>query len=300
MAQYKVIQDIEAEDKLIGPLTLRQFIYAAVVLVLGFIAYKLSIALKTPFIIILFLPEMAFFGLLAAPFGMDQPNEIWLLAKFKFYLKPQIRKWNQDGVGGLVTVAVPKKIEKKLTKDISPTEAKSRLESLAKILDGGNISIVSPTTTSYRAQSSAKPSDDRLFSLGVSAQDQPITDVADQDDIYSDSNILAQHINSVLGESERKIKDYQKNLVSSPTHPTSSEEVPVYSSYYKDHAPPIINRHAHKQADGRQVNTQMSMTTHSDNAKISALARDNNLSIASIKRELKGGDDANEVVISLH
>ena len=30
MATYKVIQDIEAEDKLLGPLTLRQFIYAAV------------------------------------------------------------------------------------------------------------------------------------------------------------------------------------------------------------------------------------------------------------------------------
>ncbi len=41
MSTYKVIQDIEAEDKLLGPLTLRQFIYAAVVLVMGFVAFKL-------------------------------------------------------------------------------------------------------------------------------------------------------------------------------------------------------------------------------------------------------------------
>ena len=34
MATYKVIQDIEAEDKLIGPLTLRQFIYAGYAFIL--------------------------------------------------------------------------------------------------------------------------------------------------------------------------------------------------------------------------------------------------------------------------
>ncbi|MGH7158305.1 MAG: PrgI family mobile element protein [Candidatus Saccharimonadales bacterium] len=34
MATYKVIQDIEAEDKILGPLTLRQFIYAGVAAIL--------------------------------------------------------------------------------------------------------------------------------------------------------------------------------------------------------------------------------------------------------------------------
>jgi hypothetical protein len=42
------------------------------------------------------------------------------------------------------------------------------------------------------------------------------------------------------------------------------------------------------------------VTTQPDNAKISLRARDNNLSIASIERELRGGDDPNEVVIHFH
>ena len=73
MAQYKVIQDIEAEDKLLGPLTLRQFIYAAITVVLGFIAYKF--AAISPYLIILFLPEMLFFGLLICFFPYSVYND---------------------------------------------------------------------------------------------------------------------------------------------------------------------------------------------------------------------------------
>lgn len=60
MSTYKVIQDIEAEDKLLGPLTLRQFIYAVIVIVSGFIAFRLA-AVKF-FLAIPFLPLMIFFG----------------------------------------------------------------------------------------------------------------------------------------------------------------------------------------------------------------------------------------------
>ena len=80
MATYKVIQDIEAEDKLLGPLTLKQFVYAIIVVVCGFVAFKLATIgwyLALPFI-----PPMLFFGVMAAPLGRDQPTEVWLIAKF--------------------------------------------------------------------------------------------------------------------------------------------------------------------------------------------------------------------------
>ena len=110
MATYKVIQDIEAEDKLLGPLSLKQFIYAAIVLVTGFIAYKF--ASLSIFLVIPFLPVMLFFGLLAAPLGRDQPNEIWILARIRFFLKPRVRKWNQNGINQLVTITIPKNRER--------------------------------------------------------------------------------------------------------------------------------------------------------------------------------------------
>jgi len=213
MAQYKVIQDIEAEDKLLGPLTLRQFIYAAVTVILGFMAYKFATGFHSPYIIIIFLPEMLFFGLLAAPFGTDQPNEIWLLAKFRFYLKPQIRKWNQDGVSGLVTVTVPKKIEKKLTKNFTATEAKGRLESLAKILDTGGWATANTGANIFRTSTFSKSSDDRLVDLSSLTSVQPSANVVTQGDIFDEDNLQAQHINSVIAENEKMVKNYQKNLM---------------------------------------------------------------------------------------
>jgi len=135
------------------------------------------------------------------------------------------------------------------------------------------------------------------------------------------SNLQVQHINSAMTDNERKVRDYQKNLMASPTPGISSDQVPISGSLrnfalpknYVDSAPaepafgPIESRFNPRNtiqinpipADTTQ-NDQSSVTTQTDNAKISVLARDNNLSIASIKRELKGGDDANEVVISLH
>ncbi len=41
MATYKVIQDIEAEDKFVGPLTLKQFIFACITVVLGYLSFLL-------------------------------------------------------------------------------------------------------------------------------------------------------------------------------------------------------------------------------------------------------------------
>jgi hypothetical protein len=319
MAQYKVIQDIEAEDKLLGPLTLKQFIYAAITIILGFIAYKLMTI--SPYIIILFLPEMLFFGLLAAPFGIDQPNEVWLLAKFRFYLKPQIRKWDQDGTGGLVTVTAPKIVERKLTKDFTAVEAKGRLESLAKILDAGGWVRATTGTTTFRS-SFSKPSEDRLVDLGSITSDQPTSDIIDQDDIFDESNLQARHINTVMTENERKVRNYQKNLVDLPKTPASSSDEaliiksPEAFAHPKDYIEKAPDQPAFRPIESRfnpkntveinplpteaAQNYQSPVTSQSDNAKISLLARDNNRTIASLKREFSGGDDSGEVVISLH
>ncbi|HEY5268275.1 MAG TPA: PrgI family protein [Candidatus Saccharimonadales bacterium] len=315
MATYKVIQDIEAEDKLLGPLTLRQFIYAAIFVILGFIAFKLSTTLKTPYISIIFLPPMAFFGLLAAPFGNDQPNEIWLLAKFKFFLKPQIRKWDQDGLSGLVTVSVPKIVQKKLTKDYTYDEAKGRLESLAKVLDTNGFTVNS-VIPSYNTTFLNQDVQDRLIDLSTVTLGQPTTEIVDQEDIFDESNLRAQHINEVMTISEEKIKEYHTNLVRKPPAPTISSEKAPLSNLFPSENPidqkeylrsgpettgfsPIENTFG-LNIPNKESEIPVTVTTQTDNAKISVLARNNNLSIASIDRELKGGDNPDEVTISLH
>src|SRR5665213_1846981 len=97
MSTYKVIQDIEAEDKILGPLTLRQFIYG---LIAGFLLYIcfLSVVKGAPYLLVLFLPPALFAAFFAAPFGRDQPTEVWALAKILFYFQPRRRVWNPSCV----------------------------------------------------------------------------------------------------------------------------------------------------------------------------------------------------------
>src|SRR6202167_364448 len=96
MATYKVIQDIEAEDKLVGPLTLRQFIYAGIAALSGYLGF-LTASKGAPFMLGVFAPITFVCGFFAFPWGKDQPTEVWALAKIRFFLKPRRRIWDQTG-----------------------------------------------------------------------------------------------------------------------------------------------------------------------------------------------------------
>ena len=65
MAVYKVAQDVEADDKLIGPFSFRQFVYLIIVAMAMALAWGLS-QIFIGFIIIP-MPIILFFGALALP-----------------------------------------------------------------------------------------------------------------------------------------------------------------------------------------------------------------------------------------
>lgn len=205
MATYKVIQDIEAEDKLVGPLSLRQFIYAIVVLVLGFIAFQFAKA--NPILVAPFLLPMLFFGALAAPLGKDQPSEVWLLAKVRFFLKPRRRIWNQDGISELVTVTAPKKLEHVLTDGLSQNEVKSRLSALASTLDSRGWAVKNVSVNLYSQAgylNTGQDDSDRLVSASSLPQDVPITDVTDMDDMMDEAaSPTAQNLERLISQSEQ-------------------------------------------------------------------------------------------------
>jgi hypothetical protein len=85
MSVYKVPQDVEAEDKLLGPFTFRQFIYLIIVAMAMGIAYGLG-TLLIPLAFIP-LPVILLFGALALPLRKDQPMETYLSAMVSFFLK---------------------------------------------------------------------------------------------------------------------------------------------------------------------------------------------------------------------
>lgn len=134
MAVYKVPQDVEADDKLIGPFSFRQFIYLIVVAIACAGAWGLAQAVLV--LAIIPLPVILFFGALALPLRKDQPMEAYLSAVVSFYfLKSRRRFWQPDGIDSFVTIIPPKDADRILTKDLDEAEATKRLSYLADLVD---------------------------------------------------------------------------------------------------------------------------------------------------------------------
>ena len=159
MAQYKVPQDVEADDKLLGPFTFRQFIY--LLIVAGFIALGWALFQVFPLLVIIPVPVILFFGALALPLKKDQPMETYLSAIVSFYLKPRKRMWESGQAESTILITAPKKVEQARTKDLSEDEATHRLSFLAEIVDSEGYAIkgasVSPLREEMYAEAANTP-----------------------------------------------------------------------------------------------------------------------------------------------
>lgn len=212
MATYKLIQDIEAEDKILGPLTFRQFVFGLIAIFFIYISWFV-ISKGLAFFSIIFLPPALFFGFFALPLGRDQPTEIWALAKIRYYFKPRKRIWNQSGVKELVTINAPKKVERFVTNGLSPTEVDSRLRALANTIDSRGWAVKNVNVNSYAVPIPMPQSSDRLIDPTTLPQAVPETDIVAADDILDEkSNPIAMQFDSMINQSnqERRQQLYQQ------------------------------------------------------------------------------------------
>jgi len=90
--QFQVPQFIDLEDKIIGPLTLKQFIYLGAA---GAILFVLNFFLKLYMLIILGVPIVALAGLLAFGKINGQPFITFLMVVFGHAFKPQMFVWKK-------------------------------------------------------------------------------------------------------------------------------------------------------------------------------------------------------------
>ena len=139
MSRYKVAQDVEAEDKILGPFSFRQFIYLLVAAAGIALAWGLS-QVFLPLAVIP-VPIILLFGALALPLRKDQPMEVYLAAVISFYTKPRRRMWQPDGISSLIEITVPEKVEIERTKNLSQDEAERRLAYLSQLADSHGWSI---------------------------------------------------------------------------------------------------------------------------------------------------------------
>lgn len=207
MATYKVIQDIEAEDKFLGPLTLKQFIFgaaSAIFIYLGVIAVTKNAA----WMLVVFLPPALLGAFLAIPWSRDQPTEVWVLAKLRFYFKPKRRIWNQSGVKEMVTITVPKKIERQLTDNLSQNEVRSRLKALAETIDSRGWAIKHSTLASAAVEMDFNGLSDRLISPSVLPHPVPDFDVEQVRDVMDISgNPIAANFDQMIQSSSEIRRD---------------------------------------------------------------------------------------------
>jgi len=305
MAVYKVPQDVEAEDKLIGPFNFRQFIYLIIVALAIAMAWGLG-QLFLPLAIIP-LPIILLFGALALPLRKDQPMEIFLAAMVSFYLKPRKRLWEPDGIDSIIEITVPKTVEVQRTKDLSQNEAERRFSYLADIVDSQGWAVRGP---GIQAPNSAMNSD--VYFAAQQVQD-----------ILDNNNDAAQTLNYKLGQSDAHrhqeiidlmsgksgttpqstmgVFDYFGGSNISPTTPTTAPDPTLKINPYPDIQQSVIQ----PITDPAKSVTKPSPTTSEKavSAGIINLANNTDFSIETIAREAnrlqEKQDLKEEVVISL-
>lgn len=205
MAVYKVPQDVEADDKLLGPFSFRQFIYLIIAVMGVAIGYGLS-QIFVPLALIP-LPFIILFGALALPLRKDQPMEIYLAAVLSFYLKPRKRLWKADGIQSLVEIVAPKTVEERRTKELSEMEAEERLAYLANLVDsrGWAVRGVNTPQTENRMQ------DDIFF------------EAQQTEDMLDTASPLTHALGTMINKADAKRRQDAMNLMS---RPAAASEIP--------------------------------------------------------------------------
>lgn len=241
MATHKVPQDVEADDKLIGFLSLKQFIFTVLGLGFGYLTFIFAARIH-PLASIIWIPPMAVCLVLGLYQRKDQPVEVYLASALQFYLKPHKRKWDQEGYEERVMITAPPKIEKHYTKDFSSEEATSRLTSLSRMMDsrGWASKMVADWQNPQLASTAAserlvQPHDLHTGQTGIDPQNytQPV-DVMDET-----TSLVAQDMQSRISQTESTTKQHAMKVLQKARESASQPEniveeniaVPTYRKF---------------------------------------------------------------------
>ena len=208
MAQYTVPQDVEADDKLLGPFSFRQFIYLMIIaglIGLGVLLYKMLAPLC-----IIVVPPILLLGALALPLKKDQPMETYLSAVVSYHLKSHKRIWEPGQPETTIEITAPKRQEDDYTNGLSGEEASSRLSFLADIVD----------TEGYAIKGGSSSINPEVLAEAAATQDMFAT--AEKTNV--DQNLQAKHEQTV--EQMHQIANGQTPQYAAPQYPQAQPVAP--------------------------------------------------------------------------
>ena len=236
MGQYKVPQDVEAEDKLIGPLSLRQFIYVIIGVVWAGLMFFIlrpnnspSPAVNYTIMAVLIIPITGFFLLLGFGKRQEQSFEKYFVAFVRFYFVPRVRVWDKD----LSTVELVR--EEAAAPEIITEKnvSKSSLEQLALVMDTHGF-MKDPTIQLQDEANQAAAYSQRVINpqqiAGNAGNQSRTLQVTQQDDVLDAANPRSTQVNELLQNEEANIHQQalervRQNMTSpqTETQPTVSQ-----------------------------------------------------------------------------
>ena len=311
MAVHTVPQDVETDDKILGPFNLRQFIYlliAAAFCGIGYVLFKVFIPL-----VIIVVPPVVLLLALALPLKKDQPMETYLAAKISFLFYNNKRIWTPGQSESTIEIIAPKKEENTLNKGLSRAEVSKRLSFLADIVD----------TEGYAIKNT---SPNLPFNQEVYAEAESITDMYDADR----SQVVDQNLtNNNTQNREALVSQVQQAITNNtPMQPVvgvtpqtsfvssapveQAPNLPEIPSYYSDaqtasqpthpvtqSSPTDIFSTSESTEEPAPVNPNMVELANSSDLSVETIAKEANR--ISEKQEQANPDQNNgEVYISLH
>lgn len=240
MGTYKVPQNVEAEDKILGPLSLKQFIYAIIGLGYGFVTFAIFQQLIVLWVF-LGIPPMLFMLALGLYQKEDQPLETYVIAVAQFITKPKQRIWIKEPIAEVFHLEPPPPKPEMAKRD--PREVRGQLQNLAQLVDTRGWSAKQPELQESADEVPVIDLKDRIGAEVLAAQDAvpsfgsgPIAGseiaapqagegkITEADDILDDRNPTTQNLNVLIENSVKSVREEalqkMRQPVTKPAAPT--------------------------------------------------------------------------------
>ena len=309
MAQYKVPQDVEADDKLLGPFSFRQFVY--LLIAAGCIAVAVALFQIFPVLVIIPAIPALFFIVLALPLKKDQPMETYLAAIVSYYLKPRTRTWMSGQRESTIDITAPKVVDDNRTRDITEEEATHRLSFLANIVDTEGRAI--------KGVSSGGPVSDDIVAEANATTDMFETTHFDnlENTIVKDENARHEEVMREMREAIAKAEDINGAVIEkrndaishdTPAGPKMAETVARFDNRGPNFdsasvvQPSETDNIGVEKSNAFETKTTEKVEQTPPKPSIIELANNTEFSVATIAKEANriNRKDEGEVFISLH
>ncbi len=136
MRQATVPQFIDVEDKIIGPITVRQFIIMVVGALIIFLEYKLS---DMALFLLLGIPTFAVFGTVAFLKINGMPFHYFILNIIQTFKRAKLRIWARERLTKVKEEKTAEELSVKEERIVKRIVTRSRLSDLSLIINTGGV-----------------------------------------------------------------------------------------------------------------------------------------------------------------